>query len=135
MGRTNLRNKKLTCHLQAEARKRLESYAFKVARRRLLIKGGQQGEIDYFGVEGLRKKRALPLGELLSALILKTPDYVWDDALEAIRDPPSVAAVLDKRKKRKREMDREYRETERKEGWKGLEALKERRNAGKRNGR
>jgi len=126
MGRTNLQHEKLTCHLEAEARKRLERYAFKVARRRLIIKGEQRGQIDYFGVEGLRKQRALPLGELLSALILTTPDNVWDDALEAIKDPPSVAAVLDKRKKRKREMDREYREAERK-GWKELEALKERR--------
>jgi hypothetical protein len=126
MGRTNLQHEKLTCHLEAEARKRLEGYAFKVARRRLIIKGEEQGPIDYLGVEWLRKRRALPLGELLSTLILKTPDYVWDGVLEAIKDPPSVAAVLDKRKKRKRQMDREYREEERK-GWKALEALKERR--------
>ena len=87
----------------------------------------EYGPIDYCGVAGLRERRALPLGELLSALILTAPDYVWDEALEAIKDPASVAAVVEKRKKRKREMNREYREAERKGGWKELEALKERR--------
>jgi hypothetical protein len=130
MGRTNLKHQKLTCHLAAEARKRLESYAFQVARRRLMIKGEERGDIEYLGVKWLRERRVLPLGEVLSALILRAPDRVWDAALEAIKDPPSVAAIREKRKKRKREMDREYRreyrEAERK-GWKELEALKERR--------
>jgi hypothetical protein len=126
MGRTNLKHEKLTCHLQAKAIEWLEGYAFKVARRRLIIKGEEPGPIDYLGVKGLRERRALPFGELLSALMLAAPDYVWDQALGAIKDPPSVAAVIEKRKKRKREMDREYRKAERK-GWQALEALKERR--------
>jgi hypothetical protein len=126
MGRTHLKHQKLTCHLAAEARKRLESYAFKVARRRLMIKGEERGDIEYLGVKWLRERRVLPLGELLSALILTAPDRVWEKALEAIKDPPSVAAVVERRKKRKRAMDREYREAERK-GYKELEALKERR--------
>ena len=127
MGRTNLKHERLGCHLAAEAKKRLEGYAFKVARRRLIVKGDEPGQIDYFGVKGLRERRVLPFGELLSALILTAPEYVWDEALEAIKDPPSVAAVVERRKKRKRAMDREYRKAERKGGWKALEALKERR--------
>jgi hypothetical protein len=76
LGRTNLNHKRLECHVAAEAKKRLESYAFRVARRRLIVKGEEPGQIDYFGVKGLRERRTLPFGELLSALILAAPDYV-----------------------------------------------------------
>jgi hypothetical protein len=108
-----------------------------VAYRRAIIKEEGQGEVrgtlDYLGVKAFdRSRRQLPFGEVLSALILTASDSVWHAAIGTIKDPPSVAAVTEKRKQRKREKDREYRREKREaecKGWKALEAFQERRKA------